>query len=502
MLLKKIKKIIIFGGGTSGWLAAAFMIKNLQTPTEIHLIEDASLGPIGVGEGTQPLTARFLYQCGIDPKMWMKPSNAAFKHGVELIGWNNEPYFVDNDTVDNTLIADNLFVHDYFIDKPYSEFANWHPAYRLAKANKSPKCKDYYDINFQMGYHSFGAVHFSAFDIIKTIKDLILDKITYTNTKIVEINKNENGITSLSDGNNQYTADLYIDCSGFSSILLEKNLNVPFKSYNNWLLCDKAVAIPTEYVNPQEECHPYTKATAMNAGWRWTIPIYNRIGNGYVYSSKFISSDDAEQELRNSINEYKNPAKHLDMKCGVHEQVAVSNVCAVGLSAAFVEPLEATGITFTTSVVGFLVDALNNSLNVWGNSQRNFVNGLFQEVVVETFAFVWAHYYYSNKNDTDFWREIRKQKLADLPKSVKELLNNFLPRPMRFLNINPNSMFNVGQWFTVLHAGGAYAGQESLLDSAQNEYVEYFLKSNSDRIDNALEMFPNHYEHLKRWYND
>lgn len=502
MLLKKIRKIIIFGGGTSGWLAAAFIVKNLQTPTQIHLIEDASLGPIGVGEGTQPLTARFLYQCGIDPKQWMNPSKAAFKYGVELIGWNDEPYFVDNDSIENTLIADNLFVHDYFIDKPYKEFAEWHPAYRMAKANKSPKYTDYYDVAFQMGYHSFGAVHFSAFDIIKTIKDLILDKITYTDTRITKVNKDENGITSLADDSNVYTADLYVDCSGFSSVLLEKNLSVPFKSYNNWLLCDKAVAIPTEYTDPVSECYPYTKATAMNSGWRWTIPIYNRIGNGYVYSSKFTTPELAEDELRKSINEFKAPAKHLDMKCGVHNEIAVKNVCAAGLSAGFVEPLEATGITFTTSVVMSLVDSLNNSQNVWGNSQRNFVNKLFQEIIEETFAFVWAHYYFSSKSDTDFWRAIRTQKITDLPQPIQRILSNFLPKPMRFLNINPNSMFNVGQWVSVLHAGGAYQGTESLLSNEQIEYINYFLKVHSNRIDLAVDMFPNHYEYLKRWYND
>lgn len=500
MLLKKIRKIIVFGGGTSGWLTAAYLVNNLSIPVEVHLIEDASLGPIGVGEGTQPLTARFLYHCGIDPKQWMEPSNAAFKHGVELIGWNDTPYFVDNDTVDNTLIADNLFTFDYFIDKPYKEFAEWHPAYRIAKANKSPKYKDHYDVNFHMGNNSFGAVHFSAFDIIKTIKELILDKITYTDTRITNVEKNNAGIVSLSDFNNHYYADLYIDCSGFSSILLEKTLNVPFKSYNDLLLCDKAVALPTEYTNPADECHPYTKATAMNSGWRWTIPIYNRVGNGYVYSSKFISPEDAEKELRDSIKEYNAPVRHLDMKCGVHNEVAVKNVCAVGLSAGFIEPLEATGITFTTSVVTSLTNILNHSQNIWGNTQRTYINDNFKEVINETFVFVWAHYHFSTKNDTPFWQEIRKQKITDLSEDAQQILSHFYPTPMRFLNINQNSMFNVGQWFSVLHAGGAYKDTNSNITDDDIKYAEYFLESNTERINKAINLFPNHYDFLRRWY--
>ena len=105
MYLQKVKKITIFGGGTSGWLTAAYLANNLKIPTEIVLIEDSEQGPIGVGEGTQPFTAKFLSQCGITPHMWMKDSNASFKYGVELIGWNDEPYFVDNDNPDNVVIA-------------------------------------------------------------------------------------------------------------------------------------------------------------------------------------------------------------------------------------------------------------------------------------------------------------------------------------------------------------------------------------------------------------
>ena len=144
MYLKKVKKITIFGGGTSGWLTAAYLVNNLNVPTQIVLIEDSEQGPIGVGEGTQPFTAKFLSECGIPPHLWMKDSNATFKYGVELIGWNDEPYFVDNDNEDNGIIAHNLYTSDYFIDKPYSEFAKWHPAYRLAKKNICQKFDEYF----------------------------------------------------------------------------------------------------------------------------------------------------------------------------------------------------------------------------------------------------------------------------------------------------------------------------------------------------------------------
>ena len=305
MFLNKVKKIVIFGGGTSGWLSAAYLRNQLQVPAEIVLIEDSDAGPIGVGEGTQPLTAEFLWRCGIPPHKWMNASDASFKYGVECIGWNDEPYFVDNDTAVNSVIAEDFFYSDYFIDKPYSELAEWHPAYRLAKANKSLKYEDYLDVNTGMGPSGFGSVHFSAYQIIKTIKDLIIDDITYIDTKITSITKNENGIEYLiNEEGEKYTGDLFLDCTGFSSLLLEKELGSKWQSFNDLgLLTDRAVMIQTQYTNPQEECHPYTKATTMDAGWCFTIPIFTRVGNGYIYSSKHISDEDAEAELRKHLQD-------------------------------------------------------------------------------------------------------------------------------------------------------------------------------------------------------
>lgn len=501
MYLNKIKRIVIFGGGTSGWLTAAFLSKNLVVPTEIVLIEDSTLGPIGVGEGTQPYTAKFLSRCGIHPKAWMKDSNASFKYGVELIGWNDEPYFVDNDNPSNTVMAEDFYTSDYFIDKPYSEFAKWHPAYRLAKQNICQKFDDYLDINYAMGTHDFGAVHFSAYDIIKTIKNLIIDKITYVDTKIVSITQNENGIDKLIDQDgDSYSGDLFIDCTGFKSLLLEQELKIPFRSFNKWLLNDSAVVLQTQYKNHKEECFPYTKATAMNAGWMFTIPIYTRTGNGYIYSSKYLTKEQAEKELREKLGEYMAPAKHLEMKCGAHDVIAYKNVCAVGLSAGFVEPLEATGITFTTAAVASIANSLNEFKNVWGQSAKNRINFEFAEMSSEIFTFVWAHYHFCTKNDTPYWQEIRSQKIEDTPPVARQILDKFLPIPQRFILPSPTAMFNIVQWFSMLKAGGAYDNVKPYITDKQRAYAEYFIESNNSRLALAEKTFPNHYEYLRNWY--
>ena len=502
MFLNKVQHITIFGGGTSGWLTAAYLSRNLQRPTKITLIEDVSAGPIGVGEGTQPLTAHFLSMCGIYPKDWMNSSDAAFKYGVELNGWNEESYFVDNDSSDNTVMADDFYITDYFISKPYSEFRDYHPAYRLAKKNVCQKFDDYLDVNHRMGPMHFGAVHFNAQGILSTIHRLLGDSVEHIDAKISKITKDENGIKELIDENgNAYTADLFIDCTGFKSQLLGEELGVRFNAFNDHLLCDSAVAIQTQYKDPEEECHPYTKATTMTSGWRWTIPIFTRIGNGYVYSSKHISPEDAEQELRDAIGEYVAPAKHLKMKTGAHEKIAEKNVVAVGLSAGFVEPLEATGITFTTAAVMSIAEMLNAKGNVWGNDSRNFLNQGFKEMSQEIFTFVWAHYYFSSRDDTPFWKDIQNQSLDQMPAHVKETLNAFLPVPKRFLQLSPSSMFNITQWFSMLHSGGAYKDIPTYLTDKQQQYAEYFIKSNNARLDIAENMFDNHHKYLRQWYN-
>jgi tryptophan halogenase len=175
-------------------------------------------------------------------------------------------------------------------------------------------------------------------------------------------------------------------------------------------------------------------------------------------------------------------------------------VCAIGLSAGFVEPLEATGITFTTAVVGALTRSLNKTGNVWGNNPRHMINYEFKEMSDEIFTFVWAHYHYCTKSDTPFWQDIRKQRLEDLPQYAQDILKDFLPAPKRFLLRNPFSMFGVVQWFAMFKAGGAYDNIPSILTDKQKRYSKYFIDSHTKRVELAEEMFSNQYKYLTEWY--
>jgi len=492
-----IKNIIILGGGTSGWLTAVYMLKNLVGDIKITLIEDEKQGPIGVGEGTQPSTAKFLYDSGFHPTEWMSETDATFKYGVEVSGFANDTYFVDNEPPENSLINQHLLITDYFGTRTPKEWVDYMPSYKLAKKNLSQKWYGY-DVNFNMADRNYGAVHFNAIKIVKLLKDRCVKdpRFNLTIAKIKDITTNESGITSLKDEQgNFYKADLYIDCTGFSSLLLEKTLKEPHIPYNDILLCDSAVAIPKEYKNPKEECHPYTKAISMDAGWRWQIPTFNRTGNGYVYSSKYLDKEQAEKDLRKAIGEDNANALHIKIKTGTHKNIALKNVCAVGLSAGFIEVLEANNLTWTTSIIIMLTEVINRQ--AWELNGREFLNASFAEMNEEILTFIFGHYHYSSRNDTEFWKKIRSQPLSILPETCQKILNDICNNKSTF-HYRGTSMFNLTQWFSMLHAGKAVVGKK--LPPEVEKYALYFINNHYNRIEQASEFFKNHYEYLSEAY--
>lgn len=498
--MKDIGHIIILGGGSSGWITALALVRKLRRKTFITLIEDTKKGTIGVGEGTQPFTAGFLLECGLEPKDWMKSCNASLKLGVELSGWADKPYFVDNDYYNYNLNSD-LNVSNYFIDKPYSEYKDNNTCYNIAKSNKSYKFNGNFDFNFNTGPTGFGAVHFSANDIVETIKAKISSDIRYVDTSIVDVVTNDNGISQLIGENNEiFSADLFIDCSGFQSQLLSKGFNIPFKSYDDFLFNDRCVVIQTQYTDPNKECVPYTKATTMNAGWRFTIPIYSRVGNGYVYSSKYITDEEAEKELRESIGEYDAPCKFIDMKLGRYTKTAYKNVCAIGLSSGFVEPLEATGLTFTTLLVQKLIFTLNK-LDSWSDENVEILNFISNRLYNEVAAFIWAHYYFSTRSDTPYWKAIRNLKITDLPENIKRVIDYYYPKYPRLTLSEEYPSFASHHWFSVIAAGTDKLKNRIFMTEDEKKYCEYFIAIQKAKTNYILENNSNHYEYLKQWYN-
>ena len=501
--MSTINSIIIVGGGSSGWITAAYLSNNLPKDIKITLIESSKIPTIGVGEGTQPYTMPFLEECGMKPEDWMEKTDSTYKYGVELVGWSKDPIFIDNDTQEVSVLGPEIMFHNYWLStKPsVKEYFNSLPSYVLAKHNKSPKA-NHSGLDYTPGFvvPTWDAVHFDANALGETLKHKCIDRITHIDDLITNVILDENGVVELVlEDKGTISADVYIDCSGFDSILLEGALGVKFNSIENILLCNRAVAIPKPYTNKYKEMHPYTKSIVMPAGWRWVIPTYSKIGNGYVYSDKFISPEEAEKTLREEIDEWDSPANHIQMKTGVHDYIAYKNVYAVGLSAAFAEPLEATGITFSTKAIQNFVFALNDSKGHWNDNVRNFLTNEYHSMVDEIISFIFLHYYFAEKNDTPFWKEVHN---LPVPGLTQEIIDMFIPHPPNKLMVSGYfSMFHVGQWFSLLYGHGVYDKYSYNINEDILKYGNWVNETNKNRTKCALDIFPNQYNYLQSIYN-
>ncbi|WP_114326407.1 tryptophan halogenase family protein [Candidatus Colwellia aromaticivorans] len=427
-----IKQVIIVGGGTAGWLTAAKLAKrfNSTDPSAIQvtLIESPDIPTIGVGEGTWPTMRKTLAELGISETVFLKRCNASFKQATKFVNWkqapqnginnhyyhlftsmfdsnefNLAPYWNLGDIGQNESYADSISVQaticelglapKLITNKEFEGIQNY--AYHLDAGL-------FTDLLREHATSTLGVKHISA-----NVTDVNLDVDGY----IASINTDKAGVI---------TGGFFVDCTGFKSLLIGEALGIPFKKVNDTLLTDHALAIQVPYETDNPIIASSTISTAQEAGWTWDIALANRRGTGYVYSSAHTSHDRAEQILR----EYIGPqaaqldARLIKMNVGYREKFWHKNCFAVGLSAAFVEPLEASAI--------FLIEASGNMLSELFPRDRASME-LVEKQVNKSFKFRWNKtidfikmHYYLSKRDEPFWQD--NKNLNTVPDSLLELL--------------------------------------------------------------------------------
>ena len=403
--------IVILGGGTAGWMTANLMAEKWKNHTiSITLIESPSIGVIGVGEGSTPQLKTFFDKINITEKQWMPQCNATYKNGILFKDWSTRPGFesyfhpftslIDAHTapafVYNTQYRRKGFDVDCLPDRFFLSA-------QLAKQQKSPVGE--FNFPFDIGY----GYHFDAVLLGKYLGKLAIKKgVEHISAKVKEVNLNDTGdIYSLSlDDERVVQGDLFVDCSGFSSILLQKSLKVPFISFKENLFNDSAVTISVPRDSKtQQKVNSQTISTAMKFGWAWDIPLTNRTGNGYVYSSDYCSAEQAELELREKLSLVGADidVRHLKMKVGRVEKHWYKNCVAIGLSQGFIEPLEATALHFVQeSIEGFIDNFTEGGFtqtyqDAFNNKMNNRFDGIRDYIV--------AHYRLSSREDTDYWQK-------------------------------------------------------------------------------------------------
>jgi 2-polyprenyl-6-methoxyphenol hydroxylase-like FAD-dependent oxidoreductase len=415
------KKIVIVGGGTAGWMTANLMASEWQgLGFDITLIESSQIGIIGVGEGSTPLFKAFMDSLGVHESEWMPQCNATYKIGITFKDWSAKKGFssyfhhflAQPDQFTAAAFFHNSLLRENGIDveaHPDGFFlSTW-----LANNKLSPIAPEHFP--FEVGY----SYHFDAHLIGKYLAKKAIEKgVKHREALISEvIVANDGNISGLrTDQGELIEADLYVDCTGFRSQLAQQALKVPFISYSENLFNDTALVFPTKQFN---EIESRTLATAMRHGWAWSIPLTNRVGNGYVFSSSFCSRDEAETEFRTSLGLLDDPveARFINMKVGRVQRSWSGNCLAVGLSQGFIEPLEATALDMVKETVHGFVDAYTRGgfTEKYRDEFNGHVNSLFETVR----DYIVCHYKVNTRNDTEYWVENRRnEKISDSLKSI------------------------------------------------------------------------------------
>lgn len=479
------KKIVIVGGGASGW-AAALMIQKKMPSLDITLIESEEIGILGAGEGTVPNFVHFLEYVDISVPEFFSSTKSTFKNGVKFTNWNGDnKYYYHNFTADEPLISKNAFnKYNVFwllntqndIDPESFDFASF--------ANNNNKCLTMLNNNTMQQVGAF-AVHFDASLLAKFLKEKALERgIKRVEGKVSAISNNEDGyIESIYVDETIVKCDFVFDCSGFARLIVGDHYKTKWNSYSEYLPVNRAIPFFLE-INA-DKIEPYTEAIAMKHGWIWKIPVQDRYGCGYVFDVNSISEEDAVKEIEEYLGfEPFYPRKNkggFKFDPGCFENVWVKNCFALGVASGFVEPLEAT--SFYTWLE-FLKEALSDLHSLFDKNE-NYINNMnkkWRKFNNEVMNFIYLHYI-TKRNDTDFWKQF--QNIDTAPSLVKDALTTWEHTLPRHEHFDISSPFVYDNWIKVAYGLGLLNDKlikESVsLNKFDEDYSDIFWKFRKER---------------------
>jgi tryptophan 7-halogenase len=436
-----VRRVVIAGGGTAGWVAAAALVKQLGPLIDITLVESDEIGTVGVGESTIPTSRSFHTLLGINEPMFMRATQASFKLGIAFENWGRigDRYIHSFGQIGrkSTWMAD---FHHFWLGARAQGFGGELGDYcfelQAAEAEKFATGKDA-EINY--------AYHLDATLYARFLRGLAEPAgVKRVEGKIARVEQEpESGfLTALVlDSGERVEGDLFIDCTGFRALLIEQTLETGFEDWSQWLTTDSAYAVQTRSTGPAV---PYTRAIAHEAGWRWRIPLQHRVGNGLVFASAFMSDEDAKAKLLADIDgEPLFDPRLIRYRTGRRRKAWNRNCIALGLSSGFIEPLESTSIHLFKIAVTRLIQL--------------FPFGGINDAVVERFNrvsqhelegirdFIILHYHLTERDDSPFWRHCRAM---EIPESLAERIALFRDNAQAYQG--SDDLFRVDSWVQVL----------------------------------------------------
>jgi len=462
------RRVLIVGGGSSGWMTAAYLNAVLDSDgrgaVDISLIESPDVPRIGVGEATIPSINHILAAIGIDEIEFMKRVDGTYKQAIKYVNWldgHGESYYhafgryrpapVDTSSLE-WLMSDRSI--------PFSETISAQPA--ICEACLAPKTLANQDIGARFTY----AFHMNALKFADYLCEIATARgVHHYLDHVTDIEMAESGdIAAVNTRQGErIEADLFIDCTGFAGLLIEKKLGVPWVDCSQWQLCNRALTIQVPYEhNYPGYVRPNTLATAVSAGWIWEIPLQTRRAWGYVHSSDYINEEDAEKELRAFIGPLADefPARLVPFKVGHRAKSWARNCVAIGLSAGFIEPLESTGLYLSDLAAVMTTEHFPHRDDMEALAHR--FNRIMANRFYEVLDFINLHYCLTRRSDTDFWREVQRP----------ERINDRLKAKLEFWRVKPPSLadfqdqFFPGQPNVPLESGGLPGDHRSPVDTA------------------------------------
>ncbi len=487
-----IQKIVIAGGGSAGWMAAAALSKKLGGSVQIELVESDEIATVGVGEASIPPIRAFHKLLGIDEQAFIKATQASFKLGISFENWQviGKHYFHSfGQTGQQTWIAD--FIHFWLRAKSLGfakDFGEYCLEHELAKHNKFAISQK---PNLNYAYH-LDAGEYARF--LRAFSEHL--GVSRTQGKIVSVKQNiqTGDIESLIlDSGKVIHGDLFIDCTGFRGLLIEQTLHTGYQDWSHWLPCDRAIAIQTEKVS---DAKPYTRSIARDFGWQWQIPLQNRIGNGLVYCSKYLSDEAAQQQLISNLDSDPiNTAKVIRYKTGRRLKHWHKNCIALGLASGFVEPLESTSLHLIMTGITRLIQLF--SFNQINPSVVDEYNRQSRDEIEKIRDFIILHYHQTDRTDTAFWRYCKSM---DIPHSLAHRIDIFRDNALAFQH--NNELFRIDSWTQVMLGQGIMPAQfHQAVNQMPTQELKQLLDSMSQHIEQVVQRMPTHQSFLNQHFS-
>lgn len=444
------REVVVVGGGTAGWMAAAALVKFLGPLVKVTLVESDAIGIVGVGEATIPQIRHLNRALEIEERDFVARTNGSFKLGIEFVNWRRQGHsYLHNFgeiglAVNQTQFHHHMFraraagrsddLWDYCVNTQAARAGKFAPMDRLGSSPLS---------GVAYAYH-FDAALYGQF--LRQYAES--HGVTRTEGKIVEVLQDADSgdvrAVQLEDGR-EVAGEVFVDCSGFRGLLIEQALKTGYEDWSHWLKCDSALAVPTKNVRPPR---PYTQSIAHSAGWQWRIPLQHRTGNGHVFSSRYTDEETARQTLLNNLEgEPLADPRLIRFTTGRRKKFWNKNVVALGLASGFLEPLESTSIHLVQSGISRFIQYFPT--RPIADADRDEYNRQMAMEFERIRDFLILHYHVNERTDSPFWVDVREM---DVPETLTHKIALF--RASGRLYREQEDLFTDSSWLQVLYGQG------------------------------------------------